>query len=296
MRIWKCGNNQIRNMERELFSHKQRFKGKYKASTGVLKNALKKVGKIDNIEIEEVPFRVEMKDSPPPLPTPPCIYTAIRDPISHFLSGYNQADFRMLTWNEFANSSLDSSLHPHGPYHYAVPYTPTGSINNTNKAAVEHLHNRRKERFEAFVKDLLREEKNLAKNQVYRHAFSMTKVLSSLAKHNQTLTAYIPTLENITSTWPAFISKTCPGAPPLQKMPKPKPKLKIGHHPTSNDPLGLYQAAKDVWKEGGSIARALCLLHAFDYACWEDLPAGIPDLCIEVYHKHAAQIFSRYIS
>jgi hypothetical protein len=73
MILWKGGNNQIRNMEKEVFSDKQRLKGTCAKYATLLKNALKKVGILDNIEIEAIPFRVEMKDPPPLPPIPPCI-------------------------------------------------------------------------------------------------------------------------------------------------------------------------------------------------------------------------------
>jgi len=305
--VWKCANEQIRSMEKELFKDKQRFNGTYtedgEGEVMSLYNALEKVGLIDFVRHKKNRnIIVRFNAPPPPPPLPPCIYTAIRDPISHFLSGYNEVEYRMLV--EYANDTTEKKHH--APYHYVVPYThiddsvrndnnnginfdsSDGDDENSKKALLrDHLHGRRKERFEAFVKDFLRQEATLASNLEYEHVFSMTRILTSLAKFNQTLTGYVPTIENITSKWPAFISKTCPGAPPLHKM----PKMQIqGQHKSSKDPLGLYEAAKDVWKEGGPISRALCLLHAFDYACWKDLPAGIPDLCMEVYHKHAARI------
>jgi hypothetical protein len=76
------------------------------------------------------------------------------------------------------------------------------------------------------------------------------------------------------------MSTTCPGYPSLEQIPDME---LMGQHNSSNDDFGFYQAAKNVWKEGGDIARALCIIHAFDYACFEDLPDGIPSLCRDVY-------------
>jgi hypothetical protein len=61
----------------------------------------------------------------------------------------------------------------------------------------------------------------------------------------------------------------------------------MGVHDSSLDEMGFYRAAKDVWAEQGDIARALCILHSFDYACWDDLPDGIPELCQDVYSKES---------
>jgi len=54
-------------------------------------------------------------------------------------------------------------------------------------------------------------------------------------------------------------------------------------HASKSDPVGAHAAAKEVWKEKGLIARVLCTVSAMDYACWRDLPDGVPDLCQEVY-------------
>lgn len=115
----------------------------------------------------------------------------------------------------------------------------------------------------------------------------MSRVLNSLSIYNHSLAGYIPTLENITESWPKFISTTCPGAPPVDEIPK---MTKQGQHRSSKDRLGMYKAAKSVWQEAGPIARALCILHAYDYACWERLPQGIPELCIEVYNEYQQKI------
>ena len=68
------------------------------------------------------------------------------------------------------------------------------------------------------------------------------------------------------------------------KMELPPMNPLVGKHVSSQDEFGLYKAAKNVWKFGGKESKALCALHAFDYACFDDiLPDGIPQLCSEVY-------------
>ena len=47
----------------------------------------------------------------------------------------------------------------------------------------------------------------------------------------------------------------------------------------------FYSAAKTSWKEQGKVSRALCALHALDYACFDDIP--VPALCQEVYSSDA---------
>jgi hypothetical protein len=200
---------------------------------------------------------------------PPCVYTAVRDPVSHFLSGYNEVEFRQL--GEYNNKS--STGFPSAPYHHAFPYS-------------EDSPELRKTRFKAFVEDLLREEKVFGQHWQYRHFYDMSRVLVPLKKHKVEL-KYIPGLSNITSVWPRFMSSTCPNFPALDTI----PKMPIsGQHRSSKDRLGLYKAAKEVWAEGGPISRSICILHAFDYACFPELAKNIPLLCKFVYRDHAEDI------
>ena len=186
----------------------------------------------------------------------PCIYTAIRDPISHFLSGYNEIE-----WRVKRRASRQK-----------IPLT-TADL--------------RRKRFQAFVEDLVLGQIPYDYDTVFKHIQSMSRILVFLQNHNATLTGVLPQLTNLTSTFPPFLSKTCTNMYPAESMP---PLHKGGQHSSSNDPLGTYQAAKDVWKEAGPTARALCLLHAFDYACFPELPDGVPPLCQSVYKEHADEI------
>ena len=249
VRLWKCGNNQIRWMEQKLFKH---FNGTYERMH--LWNALR------------------AGNSPPP-----CIYTAVRDPIAHFLSGYNEVEVRQLgEYNNQSAADWPSSSKP-APYHISSPYSSESPY-------------LRQERFKAFVEDVLLEEPTFAIHYVYSHFFPMSRILVNLKKHDLELTGYIPQLENITSTWPTFMSSNCENFPSPEVIPTMKEQ---GQHKSSRDRLGLYRAAKEVWKEAGPIARSLCLLHAFDYACFEDLPERIPALCRSVYQDYAQQILDR---
>lgn len=209
--IWKCANNQIRQWIRHTFHESN--PPSYLSS----ESSTKKV---------------------------PCLVTAIRDPISHFLSGYNEIEYR--------------SVQKH---HQNI----TGS----------------KERFSQFVVHFL-SNPSIMKNSDYNHIFSMSKILPELARRNLTLTGYLPSLENLTSTWPAFVQERCLGGGSQQHHPK-LPEMHLnGQHESSKDPYGTYQAAKEVWNAQGLVARVLCTLHSMDYACWKDL-SGIPPLCEEVY-------------
>ena len=268
VRIYKCANKQIKYMENELAKRMNFGGGQEEILT--LSEALDRVKESDprNQHRSNVSAATDM------LP-PPCIYTAVRDPISHFLSGYNEVEFRIATGEEFGHNIKTA------PYHFRIPYSKSSP-------------DLRRKRFQALVEDLLLEEPILSYQQ-YKHFFPMSRVLSVLATHGVALTGYIPTIANVTSTWPEFMSSTCQGYPTREKIEKvlrndSAVELANGGHRSSLDKLGFYEAAKEVWREGGPIARALCLLHAFDYACFEDLPEGIPELCRAVYREYSDEI------
>jgi len=179
-------------------------------------------------------------------------------------------------WTKKKNRKFQPFL---APYHRAFPYSKNSTV-------------LRKKRFLAFVEDLLLENKILGSHYVYLHFYPMSRILRVLRKYNTNLTGYINGLESLTSTWPDFMVSTCGGElgfPSRERLPV---EMKVaGQHDSSNDPLGLYQAAKDVWAEQGPIARALCLLYAFDYACFPKLP--IPALCRSVYRDHSNTIVEK---
>ena len=192
MRIFKGGNDQIRSMEKELYSKKTLFSEAY------LKN---------NYHYELLLKVAELGDMNT------CFYIAIRDPVSHFLSGYNKIETRKLT--ECANPTLEHCVRwkkEFAPYHYAVPYVVG------DRSAHEKL-------LKEFVKDVLR-AKTL--HWQHTHVYSMSGVLSCLNRYRRKLNRYLPTLVNLTFTWPAFLSETCPYAPPLSEM--PEQMKKIGDH------------------------------------------------------------------
>ncbi|QDZ25623.1 hypothetical protein HOP50_18g81650 [Chloropicon primus] len=255
VRVFKAANDAIRAMERELWRD---YNGTHVMEEAVtVRSALEEAKKM----------KVE-----------PCIYTAIRDPVSHFLAGYNEVEYRFLNAvrGQTCPSCVMTGEPP--PYFFGVPYS------NSSES-------QRRRRFTAFVKDFLREDTAFSSQPAWAHLFSMSRILVTLSRDfNARLTAYIPTLENLETTWPAFLSSTCPGVPLPEDFPKPRDE---GHHESSRDPFGTYQAAKDVWLQGGEVANALCLLHAFDYACWTKLPEGVPKTCTRVYQRHAYRILGR---
>jgi hypothetical protein len=135
--------------------------------------------------------------------------------------------------------------------------------------------------FEEFVIDLFFDRLDFSKLD-YMHIMPMSRILGGLSDYNLTLTNYMPSLTNLTKVWPEFMQETCPGISPSLNFPKGG-MLTAGQHESSDDPLGAYEAAKSVWMEQGHVARALCILPAFDYACYDKLSTLIPPLCLDVY-------------
>lgn len=193
----------------------------------------------------------------------PCIVTMIRDPVSHFLSGYNEIDTRIME-NEYNQTRSRMATAP--------------------KALFHRFHYGTKQRFEQFVADILSVPDTLGWTDFLKteplHFYSMSATLHLLEKCGVRMTAFLPSMENFSKKWPKFVYKSCPGILPENTTASFHTR---SSHESSKDLYGIYKAAKDVWNEGGPTARAICVLHSMDYACWEGLPDGIPVLCKEVY-------------
>lgn len=189
----------------------------------------------------------------------PCLVTAIRDPISHFLSGYHEVEKRR---EKVEASVITNNL----PMYLRMPFD---------------TERQRQGRFAQFVSDILTEDSKELKSPVIQHICSMSRVLEELHKDQATLTSYLPSLDNLQDAFPQQLLQSCPDAIPtgqaLQAM-----ETGEGHHLT-NDDEGFYASAKESFATSGTVAKALCALHAIDYACWKDLPDGIPLICQEVY-------------
>ena len=238
----------------------------------------------------------------------PCSFTVIRDPISHFLSGYNEVEYRLITGTDDAPSTSEhENMAPYSrmpliengdgssndPDNEEKKTKNDGSMNN-NKL----YQKLREERFEQFVHDVLEEHPSFVQFPYYKHFASMTRILPMLSKYNLLPTHmpslspssslhnlnsnnnhwFVPTLKNLTENFAAFLAQRCPRVAANynrqkneagQQQQQGLPPMKIrGKHESSEDPYGTYQAAKNVWKKGGKVARSLCHLHALDYACF----------------------------
>lgn len=217
----------------------------------------------------------------------PCVFTVMRDPISHFLSGYNEIEYRTLVHKiKVVNKQkIDGK-----PSYMDISHSDQDG---------------RERRFETFVRNLIEEHPLFYHHWLYSHVFPLARMLHPLKKMKLLPTLeespqqwILPSVANLSQSLPQFLAERCPkfveNYAPNSTSSLPRLKVsKNGLHASSKDELGTYQAAKDVWEKNDHVARSLCHLHAFDYGCFygSAVPSGvtslgvgdIPQTCKEVY-------------
>jgi hypothetical protein len=249
------------------------------ANDHIRKNIEKRARKKENLWNCDVKFIDLMHNGEPNLnelwsPIPllrrnqTCVVTAVRDPLEHFLSAYNEIEFR----------STESFRRQHGV-----------KKNINGKSYYERYKNGTDARFERYVSDYIW---GAASSDVYPslpfsnifHSFSQTGVLWHLKEqvdllnvNAPRLTAYLPSISNVSAAFPNLVATNCPEFEEEFNTPFTKP---FGHA-SSLDEFGFYAAAKRVWSKQDATSRALCALHLMDYACFDLIP--IPDLCQDVF-------------
>ena len=260
-RIYKGANDQIRNYLGNNLNHNNNTRKKY-------------------TYLEPSRYNVQKYKEP-------CVFTVIRDPISHFLSGYNEIETRPVLKYAWVGPMQGEVAYR------KISYQDAGEL-----------------RFESFVQELVEENVFFAQ-WIFLHMYPMSRILNPLNKANllpttasggksspaETNIWILPSIVNLTETLPAFLAERCPSFAANYDPSGTLPAMKASEanaHPSQKDPLGTYQAAKNVWKKGGRVARSLCHLHAFDYACFYGdssvNPTGttltakdIPSTCKSVY-------------
>ena len=287
--IWKCANNQIHAYLKLLFDRKRKGAirnplddsiGEGNHENDVYKHIQPKDMKRDNDNSYYFTFNHTVR-------TKPCVFSVLRDPISHFLSGYNEVEVRL--FEGFGDAPEDSQRNQLASY-TTIPYNVSSQ--------------QREQRFETLVRNLLKEHPSFATFPYYKHFAAMSRILPTLSKFDllgnfdaQNNRWFLPTLENLTETFPGFLAERCPRAALNYRQTQSNetlasnsnihtsgflPMKRMGQHKSSLDTYGTYAAAKNVWKKGGTVSRALCAIHAMDYACFGDI-LTIPTICKEVY-------------
>eukprot|EP00951_Prasinocladus_malaysianus_P015804 scaffold121942_cov30-Prasinocladus_malaysianus.AAC.1 len=224
LRLWKCANDQVR-----------KYASKELSSLGEL--------------TEHHPDKMadHLRDAD-------CVLVVLRDPVSHFLSGYNEFDYRKTVEQELDLPGSWSRWRP-------------GS----------------QERFEAFLADLLGGPENIGWKGKYnmwyeiKHVYPMTSALVQMVNAKVDPGNFVAImLDEVQEFIPKALVDSCGISPhSVAEMPR------LGQHPSSSDPLRIYAAAKSVWLKKGKAARALCALVAMDYACY-DTYFPLPEVCLQV--------------
>lgn len=169
-----------------------------------------------------------------------CIFTFVRDPVQHFISGYNEYEFR-------AMSDLNSTAHCE---HCIYDKFPKGS----------------EERFWGFLLDFL--SFNFLKcsndrcqniNVEIRHVFPMSGVLKSYSRVD-----FVGSIENMVDDWRGLHTE-CLHTSKCQSFSIDK---SIGLHKSSSDPYGLYTTAKNVVRESQVVREILRSILEEDYRCF----------------------------
>jgi hypothetical protein len=210
----------------------------------------------------------------------PCLFTVMRDPISHFLSGYNEIEFRLKTETSVYRKFNCRRKGRRSSSKQCLSFTDIGFDSQSKTAKDREL---RETRFSEFVKNLLEGMDNHAiepdQRDFFSHVYPLTRGLHSLQRFDVLPPAdvgfdqwILPSVSNLKDTLPDFLAKRCPDfAANYQRSTGKRglPDLEIAAvHKSASDPFGTYDAAKTVWKEGGVVARTLCYLHAMDYGCF----------------------------
>lgn len=235
--VWKCGNNSIRkNLQLAVPQCKQVAIG------GRGLGWEKFIGGVQNIPKA-------------------CVVTVVRDPVTHFVSGYNEYEFRV---SEKRRKNIRAGIQD--PLNF------------------ERIDFGTEARFEQFFLDFLSGydwDESFNNFNILHHTFSMTGLLTVFHQlFKRKLTGYLPSLSNIEENFPSFLNDTCPGVLPETAY-LPWKKKDRYTHASESDRVGFRAAANRVWEYGNGTSKALCLIHAMDYACFDKIP--VPETCKEVY-------------
>ena len=213
LRIWKSANDQIRN------------------NINLVARKKDNLWDVDQSLSSPIPLSKRNQT---------CVVTAVRDPVEHFLSAYNEIEYR----------STDSWRRANG----------FDNVNDKSQRYFERYENGTDARFERYVAEFIfgassTELSPSLPPYIIWHAFSQTGVLWLLKRQKALLgvnaprlVAYLPSVSNISATFPNLVATNCPGF----EEEFGRPFNKQFDHKSSKDEKGFYAAAKRVWSKQGA--------------------------------------------
>uniref|UniRef100_A0A7S1FK83 Uncharacterized protein n=1 Tax=Corethron hystrix TaxID=216773 RepID=A0A7S1FK83_9STRA len=206
-----------------------------------------------------------------------CLITAIRDPLEHFISGYNEVEYRLV---DEATARERTQMVETGGWTF-------GKVDISESPV---------KRFRQFLVDILSCPKERSYTGIADgtgletyHAFSMSSLLFNLHNRlhlNANKLNYLPTMNNLTNTLGPFLAEKC-GVDWFREERIPDG---LGEHSSSSRPqyIKLKNALKEEKKDKMTVqvVKALCAIHLIDYACWRNLPDGVPSICMDLYESY----------
>lgn len=215
IRIWKGGNNQVACF---LSLLAKEVNGTYMQS-----------GKFS-----------KLKDSS-------CAFTFVRDPLSHFLSGYNEQEFRL---NAVGNKSESKR---------------TKLRQGLRKSSFMDAGLGTEARFKKYVEHILnpREFMHMINTDgAVRHVFLMSGILASMQREGISKSIYVGEVHTLSHSLVEILQDKCLVKVSGMQVPH------CGQHQSSDDPLGTYRASHQALKTHRSLQASICVLLAMDYACF----------------------------
>ncbi|KAL9179144.1 hypothetical protein ACHAXT_000186 [Thalassiosira profunda] len=193
-----------------------------------------------------------------------CVVTAVRNPVGRFLSAYNEVMYRRRTRHGTRPQQLAMSANiPEG--------TPA--------------------HFEQFFTEFLRQPQSSYGSRMealeMTHLYSTTGSLRALDRARRCHgndrvprpndVAYVLANAQMNLDFPDMMQRHC-------EMPAlPVFSIEKEYHDSQKDPFKYHSAAKTVWKTGGRVSRALCIIHVMDYSCWQNI--DVPEFCRAVFEE-----------
>jgi len=245
VRVWKCANDSIRAWAHASFAQAPVRSGEvyYTEDTRDVVSLVKRAAEAGNGSVVAV--------------------TVLRDPVEHFLSGWNEIAERE-TRRKDATEDI----------RWDVQRDPEGT-------------------FERFVASLVAGVPQFPGQERGRvrslpHVFAMSGVLVPLSRSASAGRTGIhllypqaaASLHDSAMEFPALLSVAAPGTVPFHAISQQAVDANVRTHPSGADALGTYSASKAVFARSGPTAKALCALAALDYACFPDF--ALPTQCIPV--------------